>query len=114
VIDDYHDYIGTFEYWWVNGLISDDTYKRLRIVCEFDSSQHPPEKCSEAMEIASLEQGNIDAYSIYTPVCNATAATFRSPLRGSLVSIKGLLLISFCMSISSKNKYNGFFFFSLS
>jgi len=30
VIDDYHDYIGTFEYWWTHGLISDETYEKLR------------------------------------------------------------------------------------
>jgi len=94
VIDDYHDYIGTFEYWWVNGLISDDTYKLLRIACEFDSAQHPPQKCVEAFELASVEQGNIDPYSIYTPVCNATAATLKRRLRNRLVSIKGLPLIS--------------------
>ncbi|KAL7223644.1 hypothetical protein ACSBR1_025155 [Camellia fascicularis] len=29
VTDDYHDYIGTFEYWWTHGLISDSTYKIL-------------------------------------------------------------------------------------
>ncbi|CAJ1947734.1 unnamed protein product, partial [Sphenostylis stenocarpa] len=85
VIDDYHDYIGTFEYWWVNGLISDATYKLLRIVCEFDSAQHPPEKCEEAFELASLEMGDIDQYSIYTPVCNRTAATLKSRLRGRLL-----------------------------
>ncbi|WVZ15237.1 hypothetical protein V8G54_012803 [Vigna mungo] len=82
VIDDYHDYIGTFEYWWVNGLISDDTYKLLRI--------HPPEKCAEAFEIATVEQGNIDPYSIYTPVCNATAAaTLKPRLRGRLGRLYG-------------------------
>ncbi|KAG4939353.1 hypothetical protein JHK82_045081 [Glycine max] len=77
VIDDFHDYIGTFEYWWVNGLISDSTYKKLGIACDFYSSEHPPENCVEALELATLEQGNIDPYSIYTPVCNDIAAIKR-------------------------------------
>nr|ACU19747.1 unknown [Glycine max] len=77
VIDDFHDYIGTFEYWWVNGLISDSTYKKLGIACGFYSSEHPPENCVEALELATLEQGNIDPYSIYTPVCNDIAAIKR-------------------------------------
>jgi serine carboxypeptidase-like clade 2 len=30
VTDDYHDFIGTFEYWWSHALISDSTYKLLK------------------------------------------------------------------------------------
>ncbi|KAK9924164.1 hypothetical protein M0R45_032547 [Rubus argutus] len=32
VTDDYHDFVGTFEYWWTHGLISDSTYRVLDIV----------------------------------------------------------------------------------
>ncbi|XP_014512915.1 serine carboxypeptidase-like 26 [Vigna radiata var. radiata] len=106
VIDDYHDYIGTFEYWWVNGLISDDTYKLLRIVCEFDSSQHPPDKCVEAFEIATAEQGNIDPYSIYTPVCNATAATLKPRLRGRLGRLYGAYEYDPCTSTYAEVYFN--------
>ncbi|XP_057425590.1 serine carboxypeptidase-like 27 isoform X2 [Lotus japonicus] len=81
VTDDYHDYVGTFEYWWTHGLISDSTYRMLRIACDFGSSQHPSVQCMQALRVAVVEQGNIDPYSIYTPPCNDTAS-LRSGLRG--------------------------------
>ncbi|KAF5742528.1 serine carboxypeptidase-like 27 [Tripterygium wilfordii] len=81
VTDDYHDYVGTFEYWWTHGLISDSTYKSLRVSCDFGSSQHPSTECNRFLDIAETEQGNIDPYSIYTTPCNNTASLRRN-LRG--------------------------------
>ncbi|CAI8604206.1 unnamed protein product [Vicia faba] len=78
VTDDYHDYVGTFEYWWTHGLISDSTYKILRIACDFGSSQHPSVQCRQTLRLALAEQGNIDPYSIYTPPCNNTASYKRN------------------------------------
>ncbi|XP_078180265.1 serine carboxypeptidase-like 27 [Carex rostrata] len=77
VTDDYHDYIGTFEYWWTHGLISDATYHNLRSTCMQDSSEHPSIECVKNLNIASAEEGNIDPYSIYTRPCNNTAALMR-------------------------------------
>ncbi|KAG7012895.1 Serine carboxypeptidase-like 27 [Cucurbita argyrosperma subsp. argyrosperma] len=81
VTDDYHDYVGTFEYWWTHGLISDSTYRLLRHACDFGSSQHPSVECKKALSVAEFEQGNIDPYSIYTRPCNGTAS-LRHNLRG--------------------------------
>ncbi|KAG2309122.1 hypothetical protein Bca4012_081957 [Brassica carinata] len=78
VIDDYHDFVGLFEYWWTHGLISDLTYHNLRITCEFVSSEHPSPECSKAIEAADKEQGDIDPYSIYTATCKKEAAALRS------------------------------------
>ncbi|KAL6011073.1 hypothetical protein ACLOJK_001517 [Asimina triloba] len=80
VTDDYHDLLGTFEYWWTHGLISDDTYHTLRLTCQFVSSQHPSVECEKALDVADDERGNIDPYSIYTPPCNSTSLGRR--LRG--------------------------------
>ncbi|KVI04995.1 Peptidase S10, serine carboxypeptidase [Cynara cardunculus var. scolymus] len=33
LLDDYHDNIGTFEFWWNHGLISDTTYQILNETC---------------------------------------------------------------------------------
>ncbi|XP_028782093.1 serine carboxypeptidase-like 27 isoform X2 [Neltuma alba] len=77
VTDDYNDYVGTFEYWWTHGLISDSTYKMLQLACDFGSSQHPSIQCIEALRVADLERGNIDPYSIYTRPCNDTASLKR-------------------------------------
>ncbi|KAG4941174.1 hypothetical protein JHK87_045045 [Glycine soja] len=65
VTDDYHDYIGTFEYWWTQGLVSDSTYRMLRIACNFGSSLHPSVQCMQALRVATVEQGNIDPYRRY-------------------------------------------------
>lgn len=81
VTDDYNDYVGTFEYWWTHGLISDSTYKILQVTCDFDSSTHPSSACDEAFDLADKEMGNIDAYSIYTPPCNSSSS-LRHRLRG--------------------------------
>lgn len=86
VIDDFHDYIGTFEYWWTHGLISDSTYKLLRAACDFGSSQHPAIDCIRALSIAEREQGNIDPYSIYTRPCNSSSSLRRN-LGGHYVSL---------------------------
>ncbi|KAF4382234.1 hypothetical protein CsatB_009690 [Cannabis sativa] len=81
VTDDYHDYVGTFEYWWTHGLISDSTYRMLRRKCDFGSSQHPSVECMNALVIAEREQGNIDPYSIFTSPCNSSEFLNRN-LRG--------------------------------
>ncbi|KAK6929216.1 Peptidase S10, serine carboxypeptidase [Dillenia turbinata] len=81
VMDDYHDYIGTFEYWWTHALISDSTYRLLRNSCDYGSSQHPSTDCIKALNIATVEQGNIDPYSIFTRPCNDTSSLMRK-LRG--------------------------------
>ncbi|XXG55045.1 hypothetical protein AAC387_Pa03g2780 [Persea americana] len=81
VTDDYHDYVGTFEYWWTHGLISDATYHNLRLACNYQSSEHPSDECQKALDVADAEQGNIDPYSIFTRPCNSTASLRRN-LRG--------------------------------
>lgn len=81
VTDDYHDYVGTFEYWWTHGLISDETYHDLNTKCDMQESMHPSDECEKVIDIASKEFGNIDPYSIYTPSCNTTGSLRRS-LRG--------------------------------
>ncbi|XP_006644961.2 serine carboxypeptidase-like 27 [Oryza brachyantha] len=74
VTDDYHDYLGTFEYWWTHGLISDNTYHNLKTTCLLESSEHPSPECAKNLNIASTEEGNIDPYSLYTKPCNNTAS----------------------------------------
>ncbi|CAK8573198.1 unnamed protein product [Lathyrus sativus] len=80
VTDDYHDYVGTFEYWWTHGLISDSTYKMLRTSCDLGSSQHPSKQCLHALTVAQAETGEIDGYSINTPPCNNTSSSLRRGL----------------------------------
>lgn len=87
VIDDYHDYMGTFEYWWTHGLISDETYAKLWEDCKYDASENPSEECQKIYEVAEVEQGNIDLYSIYTPTCKKTSLQKRRLIRGRMVCL---------------------------
>ncbi|MQL81781.1 hypothetical protein Taro_014242 [Colocasia esculenta] len=95
VTDDYHDLVGTFEYWWTHGLISDNTYRDLRIACDYVSSQHPSKACMRVLNLASAEQGNIDPYSIFTRPCNNTSALRRN-LRGHYVCFPTCQLVFVC------------------
>ncbi|KAF9620579.1 hypothetical protein IFM89_013244 [Coptis chinensis] len=85
VIDDYNDYVGTFEYWWTHGLISDATFKTLNIHCDLEVSEHASDECNKALDMADAEQGNIDPYSIFTPTCSK-AVSRRRKLRSRYVS----------------------------
>jgi len=98
VTDDYHDYIGTFEYWWSHGLISDSTYKSLRGACESGSSEHPSIICNNALDKAQQEFGNIDPYSIYTRPCNNTGS-LKGNLRGRYVSDENSLILGFQLNV---------------
>ena len=72
LIDDYHDNIGTHEYWWNHGLISDSTYKDLTKFCKNDTFLFPRNGCYYALDRAYSEFGNINPYSIYSPPCYET------------------------------------------
>lgn len=69
--DDYHDHLGVFQFMWSVGMISDQTYKQLNSVCDFQSFVHTSEECIKVLVIADQEIGDIDMYSIYTPPCTA-------------------------------------------
>ena len=95
VTDDYHDYVGTFEYWWTHGLISDGTYHELNVKCDTQSATHPSEECDKIMDIAGDEMGNIDPYSIYTKTCN-NSASLRRKRKGHYVRLFEYFLGSVC------------------
>ncbi|KAG2562610.1 hypothetical protein PVAP13_8KG271300 [Panicum virgatum] len=61
LINDHTDLTGMFEYWWHHGLISDETLESGL-------------KCLGTWVGALEEQGNIDVYSIYTPLCDKGSA----------------------------------------
>ncbi|CAN1798581.1 Serine carboxypeptidase-like 28 [Linum perenne] len=69
VIDEYHDNVGSHEYWWNHGLISDKTYKQLKTYCRNESFLFPGEECNAALDSAFHEFGDINPYSIYSSPC---------------------------------------------
>ncbi|KAK8954847.1 hypothetical protein KSP39_PZI002366 [Platanthera zijinensis] len=78
--DDFHDHFGIFNFMWASGLISDQTYKQLHIICDYESFVHASAECERVLLVASEELGNIDPYSIFTPSCTGTAFFSRKKL----------------------------------
>lgn len=70
LIDDYHDNVGTHEFWWNHGLISDSTYKDLKKFCPNSTFLFPKSECNSALKRAYSEFGDINPYSIYSSPCN--------------------------------------------
>ncbi|KAK6151546.1 hypothetical protein DH2020_014181 [Rehmannia glutinosa] len=85
--DDFHDHLGVFQFMWSVGMISDQTFKQLNIVCDFQSFVHTSENCVKALEIADHEVGDIDMYSIFTPSCTANFSSLNHPWRRKSVGL---------------------------
>ncbi|KAM3762295.1 hypothetical protein ACB098_01G333500 [Castanea mollissima] len=72
--DDHHDHLGVFQFLWTTGLISDQTYRQLNLLCAFQPFLNVSDACSNILVVASTELGNIDPYSIFTPPCPANVS----------------------------------------
>ncbi|XP_050272371.1 serine carboxypeptidase II-2-like [Quercus robur] len=72
--DDHHDHLGIFQFLWTTGLISDQTYRQLNLLCAFQPFLNVSEACYNILVVASTELGNIDQYSIFTPPCTANVS----------------------------------------
>ncbi|XP_024990476.1 serine carboxypeptidase-like 27 [Cynara cardunculus var. scolymus] len=85
LLDDYHDNIGTFEFWWNHGLISDTTYQILNETCPYDSFLFPSGDCYRYLLQAYSEFGDINFYGIYDPPCHELGTRLPHPwmFRGS-------------------------------
>ncbi|OIW19474.1 hypothetical protein TanjilG_09494 [Lupinus angustifolius] len=79
--DDSHDHLGIAQFMWSSGLISDQTYNLLNLLCGNQSFVHPSEACDKIQEVADRELGNIDPYSIFTPPCPANLSQSTQLLR---------------------------------
>ncbi|XP_073123072.1 serine carboxypeptidase-like 26 [Henckelia pumila] len=82
LMEDYYDYKGMFDHWWINGLISDSTYQKLNDTCASSSPVHPSADCQKALDLATQEKGNIDQESIFTPLCADKSSSNRRLLSG--------------------------------
>ncbi|KAG6676351.1 hypothetical protein I3842_15G147200 [Carya illinoinensis] len=67
--DDYPGHLGVFQFMWSAGLISDQTYRRLNLLCVFQSFIHTSSSCDKILGVANEELGDIDPYSIFAPTC---------------------------------------------
>ncbi|KAJ8573604.1 hypothetical protein K7X08_010115 [Anisodus acutangulus] len=69
VINDWTDYIGTYEYLASHALISDETYLDIHKYCYCDNTYNKP-KCYNALEVVDNNTYNLDIYNIYFPLCH--------------------------------------------
>eukprot|EP00252_Welwitschia_mirabilis_P007123 TRINITY_DN1821_c0_g3_i1.p1 TRINITY_DN1821_c0_g3~~TRINITY_DN1821_c0_g3_i1.p1 ORF type:complete len:465 (-),score=59.55 TRINITY_DN1821_c0_g3_i1:136-1530(-) len=89
VIDDMRDQFGIFEFYWTHGLVSDSTYRLLKVFCDFTSLIHPSAACNLAFDLAEKEIGSIDPYSIYTPTCTKASGSIRAKNQHKWRYLKG-------------------------
>ncbi|CAL0307058.1 unnamed protein product [Lupinus luteus] len=91
LIDDFHDHLGVAQFMWSSGLISDQTYKLLKVTCGNQSFVHTSDACAQIQGIAYTEIGNIDPYSIFTPPCSSNHSQSNQMLRRKLINSFGKL-----------------------
>ncbi|KAG8045378.1 hypothetical protein GUJ93_ZPchr0008g12432 [Zizania palustris] len=84
--DDQYDSKGLAEYAWSHAVVSDETYERIKKVCNFKVSNWTDD-CDEAMSTVFSQYHEIDIYNIYAPKCNlaqsSTAAVVDNALESS-------------------------------
>lgn len=83
VMDGYYDSVGQIEYWWDHALISDNSYRNILKACDFHK-ENVSALCNRLVEDAfNIDFGDIDPYSIYTPVCKTNTQSRRLAARRS-------------------------------
>ncbi|KAL9686713.1 hypothetical protein QQ045_031106 [Rhodiola kirilowii] len=88
LIDYMHDSVGTYQYLWSLGLISNQMYIQLNKTCAVDSTYlfKSPE-CKKNIHNSGKEIGKIDRYSIFTGTRTCqTSATKNHTIQRSLVA----------------------------
>ncbi|KAG5564593.1 hypothetical protein RHGRI_000697 [Rhododendron griersonianum] len=70
----------------ISGMISNESYKQLNLLCDSQTFIHPSGQFDKALDMASEEPGEIDPYSILTPLCTATSSSSSQQKKRWLVS----------------------------
>ncbi|MCO5606827.1 hypothetical protein L7F22_061018 [Adiantum nelumboides] len=86
VLDNYYDNVGLIEYWWDHALISDTSYHDILAACDFHKANLSATCTHLINNVFEHELGDIDPYSIYTPVCLTQSRSRRLAARRSINS----------------------------
>ncbi|MED6130854.1 Serine carboxypeptidase-like 31 [Stylosanthes scabra] len=70
---DPEDRLGRVDYAWSHAVISDETYKKLRTSCDFNSRSEGNKDCYDGYDEMYKQYDEIDIYSLYTSVCFASS-----------------------------------------
>ncbi|GAB2274491.1 hypothetical protein Dimus_009261 [Dionaea muscipula] len=82
VLNNPTDNLGDYDYTWSHALISDQTHAGILQSCNFYAN-YISNDCSNWLNVAEIESGNIDPYDIYYPMC-LTPALSNSSTPGSV------------------------------
>ncbi|KAA3458978.1 serine carboxypeptidase 2-like [Gossypium australe] len=82
-IDDRTGYLGQYDYLWTHALNSDETNKGIHTYCHHFNDKDPNE-CDDFQSKSAAEQGDIDGYNIYAPLC---PLDFSSSMKSSYDSV---------------------------
>ncbi|KAF3446693.1 hypothetical protein FNV43_RR11873 [Rhamnella rubrinervis] len=78
-VDESTGTLGIYDYLWSHALNSDETNAGIHKYCDFVSGNSSnSSKCDQYQSQGFDELGNIDLYSVYSPLCNASAASIGS------------------------------------
>lgn len=86
VLDNYYDNVGLIEYWWDHALISDDSYHAILAACDFHKANLSKTCTNLINDVFEHVLGDIDPYSIYTPVCTNQSQSKRVAARRPIKS----------------------------
>ncbi|XP_073307415.1 serine carboxypeptidase-like 40 [Primulina huaijiensis] len=76
VINEETDEKGMYEFFTSHALMSDQTFNNVMKYCDFSpNSSDESKNCSQAVEEAGKNVGNIDIYNIYAPLCANSSIT---------------------------------------
>ncbi|XP_073030409.1 serine carboxypeptidase-like 40 [Primulina eburnea] len=76
VINEETDEKGLYEFFASHALMSDQTFNNVMKYCDFSpNSSDESKNCSQAVEEAGENVGNIDIYNIYAPLCANSSIT---------------------------------------
>lgn len=77
---------GLFDYLWLRSVIQNDTYYRIKSVCNITGQDYNGEDvCIKALEAADIEKGRISLYNIYAPICNSLQSDKNSLQQGNIL-----------------------------
>ncbi|XP_021892585.1 serine carboxypeptidase-like 40 [Carica papaya] len=77
-IDDTTSLLGVYDYIWSHALNSDETHRGILLNCDF-LTWNISDKCFQFLYQSDIEEGNIDYYNIYAPLCLSSPSNSSSP-----------------------------------
>lgn len=84
---------GLVDYAWSHAIVSDEIHSNIHGMCRFEEEQTSNQtvECTDNFKAFMEAYGDIDIYSIYTPVCLSSYSSSFSPRKPKLIVSPRLL-----------------------